>query len=229
MFFNPKDTYFSCLVGLMHKVISSVKDFDKDFPDAPKEGIRRDSLARYLAINGVVKAISVEKEWPKLLYPDSRVLDAKIREVKEKIKLYEGKMNEWKGKHLSASMYHQVNQVKKLKEPLYWKHMAKMATDSDYRKDADSVKLPAHLVADKKWKPMVKMFVNDIEYRKQLAETVNTSMVYKKNKKVAQFADNLQSFRMDAAQKQMGELQKKIDSMNETEKALKEMQVWAKE
>jgi hypothetical protein len=213
----------------MHKVISSIKDFDKDFPSAPKEGARREALVLYLSINGVVKAIDVEKEWPKLLYPDAHVLDSKIREVREKIKIFEGKMGEWKGKHFSASMYHQVNQVKKFAEPLYWKHFTKSLVDSDYRKDADSVKLPAHLVADKKWKPMVKMFVNDIEYRKQLAETVSTSMVYKKNRKVAQFADNLQSFRMDASQKQMDEITKKIDLLNSTEKALKEMQLWAKE
>ena len=84
--------------------------------------------------------------------------------------------------HKSASNYHLTNQVLKLKEPLYWKHIAKMATDSDYRKDAETVKLPAHLVSDKKWQPMVKMFVNDLDYRKQLSETVRTSVVYKKEK-----------------------------------------------
>jgi hypothetical protein len=126
-------------------------------------------------------------------------------------------------------MYHQVNQVKKLGEPLYWKHIAKSMIDSDYRKDANSVKLPAHLVSDKKWKPMVRMFVNDIEYRKQLTETVNTSIVYKKNKKVAQFADDLKGFRMDAADKQVKDLEEKLSILDATEKSLKEMQKWAKE
>ncbi|MEI7961848.1 MAG: hypothetical protein WCI04_05950, partial [archaeon] len=77
--------------------------------------------------------------------------------------------------------------------------------------------------------PMVKMFVNDIEYRKQLAETVNTSIVYKNNKRVAQFADDVQDFRIDASSKQVKELEEKLAEIDETVKALKEMQKWAKE
>jgi len=213
----------------MHKVIASLKDFDKDYPKIPKEGARREALARYFAIHGVVKAVATEKEWPTLVYPDPRVLDSKIKEIIEKRKIYADKLSEWKKKHNSAAMYHQMNQVKKFGEPLYWQHLAKTIVDSDYRKDADSVKLPVHLVADDRWKPMVKTFVKDIEYRKQLAETVNTSIVYKKNKKVAQYADELQGFRMGAAGKQVKELEEKINELNLTERALREMQKWAKE
>ncbi len=213
----------------MHGVIASIKDFDKAFPKCPRDGPRRTALMRYFSINGVVKPIATDKEWPKLIYPDTRVLDIKVKEIKEKRKNYNEKLSEWKKQHSSASMYHQVNQVKKFGDPIYWKHLAKTLSDEDYRKDAASVKLPAHLVADKKWKPMVKMFVNDIEYRKQLAETVNTSIVYKKNKKVAKFADELQDFRMDAASRQMKDLEEKIDTLNKNEEALKEMQKWAKE
>jgi len=213
----------------MHGVIASIKDFEKVFPKCPKSGERRQALEKYFAINGVIKAHEGAKEWPKLSYPNNQVLDSKLKEIKEKKKIYSTKLGEWKGKHLSAAMYHQVNQVKKFKEPLYWKHVAKTVIDPDYRKDAESVKLPAHLVSDKKWQPMVKMFVNDIEYRKQLTETVNTSIVYKNNKKVAQFADDLQGFRMEASDKQVKDLDEKIAELNETEKALKEMQKWAKE
>jgi hypothetical protein len=213
----------------MHKVISSIDQFEKDFPAVTKDEARKNALIKYFAIHGVVKVIPTEKEWPKLIYPNIGVLDFKIKEAKEKKKIYFEKLKEWKGKHLTASMYHQVNQMKKFAEPVYWQHLAKTMTDADYRKDAESVKLPAHLVADKKWKPMVKMFVNDIEYRKQLSETVTTSMVYKKHRKVAQFADDQQNFRLDASDKQIIELQEKIKELEETELALKELQKWAKE
>jgi hypothetical protein len=213
-----------------HSVISSLSDFDKAFPNAPKDSPRKKSLERYFAINGLIKAVAVTgKEWPKLIYPNPQVLEDKIKETKERKKIYGEKLGEWKKQHFNASMYHQVHQVKKLAEPLYWKHLAKTVVDSDYRKDADSVKLPAHLVADKKWRPMVKMFVNDVEYRKNLAETVNTSIVYKQNKKVAKFADDLQDFRGTAANKQVVDLENKLLELNETEKALRELQKWAKE
>jgi hypothetical protein len=213
----------------MQKVISSIIQFEKNFPALFKEGERKIALLRYFSIHGVVKVIPTEKEWPKLIYPNVGVLEFKLKESKEKKKIYVEKLNEWKMKHLSASMYHQVNQVKKFAEPVYWQHLAKSMVDADYRKDAESVKLPAHLVADKKWKPMVKMFVNDIEYRKQLSETVTTSMVYKKDRKVAKFADDQQNFRLDSSDKQIKELLEKIKELDETEVALKELQKWAKE
>ena len=213
----------------MHGVIASLKDFDKAFPKSPKDTSRRTALERYFNIHGVIKATECGKEWPSISYPDERVLESKIKESREKKKIYSEKLGQWKQKHLAASMYHQINQVKKVADPVYWKHMAKMATDSDYRKDAETVKLPAHLVGDKKWKPMVRMFVDDIEYRKQLTETVSTSIVYKKSKKVAQFADDLQEFRMTASDKQVKDLEEKIKELDETEDALRELQKWAKE
>lgn len=214
----------------MHKVISSIEQFQSDFPSLPEDKDRKSALGRYFQIHGIVKVIPGEKEkWPKLIYPNIAVLDSKIREAKEKKKIYFEKLNEWKMKHLSASMYHQVHQMKKFAEPVYWQHVAKSMTDADYRKDAESVKLPAHLVSDKKWKPMVKMFVNDIEYRKQLSETVTTSMVYKKDRKVAKFADDQQNFRLASSDKQIKELEEKIKELNETEVALKDLQKWAKE
>lgn len=213
----------------VHGVIASIADFEKVFPNAPKEGNRRTALEKYFTINGVIKAIDTGKAWPKITYPNDAVLASKLVEIKEKRKIYSKKLGQWKSNHFAASMYHQVNQVKKLGEPIYWKHVAKIVIDPDYRKDAEAVKLPAHLVSDKKWRPMVKMFVNDFEYRKQLTETVNTSIIYKKNKKVAQFADDLQGFRMGAADKQVKELEEKLSELDTLEDSLKEMQKWTKE
>jgi len=213
----------------MSEVIASLKDFDKSFPKCPKEGERRVALMRYFSIGGVIKAHESPNEWPKITYPSVEVIHKKIEELNERKKMYKEKLGGWKKSKNAASMYHQINQVKKLKEPLYWKHMAKMASDPDYRKDSETVHLPAHLVADKKWKPMVKMFVNDLEYRKQLSETVKTSIVYKKDKKVAKYADDLQGFRMDASGKQIVDLEKKLAEIEETENALYIVQKWTKE
>jgi hypothetical protein len=213
----------------MREVIADTDTFQKKFPNLPKEGERIEAIKKYFAVGGVIKVYNSEKEWPKLGYPSYFVLEKKLREVKEKKNLFQKRLDSWNKKYKSASKYHSTNQVKKLKEPLYWKHMAKMATDADYRKDANSVGLPVHLVADDKWKPMVKMFVNDLDYRKQLSETVSKSIVYKKSRKVAKYADELKDFRMDVSDKQMKELDKKLDLLNKIEVSLKELQKWAKE
>ncbi len=210
-------------------VISSMSDFKKKFPKAPANGERMGALEQYFAIGGVIRAHPSEKDWPKLTYPSYMVIKRKLVDLKDKKRLYSERYSAWKKSYDKASRYHQINQVKKLKEPLYWKHMSKMITDTDYRNDSNSVKLPVHLVGDPRWRPMVKMFVNDIDYRKQLTETVTTSIIYKKDKKVARYADELKEFRMTASNKQMVDLQSKLDHINATEKALKEIQRWAKE
>jgi len=210
-------------------LLSDIASFEKRFPKCPKEGKRRVAVERYFKIGGVIKAFDSDKDWPKLSYPSFVVLESKVREVNDKSKILNEKLKEWKKAHNNAANYHQFNQIKKLKEPLYWKHMAKMATDSDYRKDAESVKLPAHLVSDKKWQPMVKMFVNDLEYRKQLAETVRTSVAYKKERKVARYADQLKDFRMETSDRQIKDLEEKLSELEETQKALKELQKWSRE
>lgn len=213
----------------MPNVISNIEKFDEKFPSTPKNGNRRDALIHYFKIGGVVKVYESEKEWPKLTYPNYFVLNKKLSELKQKKDLFEKNINSWKNKYSAASKYHTTNQIKKLKEPIYWKHLAKMAIDKEYRKDANQVQLPVHLVGDDKWKPMVKMFVNDLDYRKQLSETVKHSIVYKKDKKVAKYADELKDFRMGISKKQIDELEKKIEQMKQTEKSLKEIQKWSRE
>ena len=213
----------------MRKVISDLATFEKEFPDLSKSGERMSAVKTYLEAGGVIKIYDSEKEWPKLAYPSFFVLEKKIKELKQKKGIYEDKLGTWNKQHNAASQYHKRHQLKKLKEPLYWKHMAKMTFDKNYKKDADSVKLPAHLVGDDKWKPMVKMFVNDLDYRKQLTETVSKSIIYKKNRRVAQYADELKDFRMGVSDKQIKDLTKNIDKLELIEVALKELQKWAKE
>jgi len=166
-------------------VFTTLENFEKKFPDLPENQARTNAIDIYLKHKGIIRAYESDKSWPKLTYPNIFILNKKLNELKSTKSLFQKNLSGWEKKYGQAKNYHKTNQLKKLKEPLYWKHKAKMLIDSDYRKDADQVKLPAHLVGDDKWKPMVKMFVNDLEYRKQLSETVRESIVYKKDKKVA--------------------------------------------
>ena len=117
----------------------------------------------------------------------------------------------------------------KLAEPLYWRHVAKTIADKDYKFDTDQVKLPAHLVADPRWKPLVKMFVSDVEYRKQLVETVQHSIVYQDDKRVGKYADKLQMLKTDISTKKISDISKKLVDFDSEIKVLQEMLKWAQE
>ena len=105
--------------------------------------------------------------------------------------------------------------------------MAKYFSDQDYRKDVDTVKLPVNLVADGRWKPMVKMFVNNLDYRKQLTQTVDESIVYAKDKKVAKYAETLQNFRSEQSGRKIEALEKKLAEIDADISALNEINKWA--
>ncbi|MBI5553150.1 MAG: hypothetical protein HY917_00230 [Candidatus Diapherotrites archaeon] len=216
----------------MGHIISSFPSFEKEFKDNsflaanPK---RTEALRAYFAQGGVVSLSRRPQGWPKLVYPSQdRILSQKA-EVTEVRKTLMIKKRSWEKKREQALNYHKNNHLKKFAEPLYWKHQLRIAVDKDYRDDTDRVKLPTHLVADPRWKPLIKTFLENMEYRKQLTETIQTSIAYKGDKHLAQYADDIISFREDISGKELKELDRKIDSLDRILSALNQMELWAKD
>jgi hypothetical protein len=121
-----------------------------------------------------------------------------------------------------------VDEIKKFADPLFWQHLAKYYSDKDYRKDADTVKLPVKLVAEKRWKPMINMFVKDLDYRKQLAETVKSSVVYANDKRVAKYAQELRAFRMEQSTRELENIGKQLVDVELEIGMFQELIKWAK-
>ncbi len=212
------------------EIISKIDDFLKSVPPELKvtpEHPRAKALKHYFESGGVVSLAPQEKNWPKLLYPPKAKLQEQLTELERVKKQYEIRLSDWGKQHHAAKTYHLRHSVLKLKEPLYWKHLVKLAADKEYRVDAESVKLPAHLVSDPKWRAMVQMFVEDPEYRRQLADTVQTSVVYKNNKQVAKFATELQDFREKQTGRQIEDLKEKLAVIQKQEHVYKELIQWA--
>ncbi len=214
-------------------IISSFEKFAERTKgiDLKSHSERAEALKEYFSNGGIVSIVpdSDAKKWPKLLYPTPIRLKEQLDEKEALKKDWIGKHSDWKKKHFDASIYDLSNNVLKFKETVYWQHVVKYATDKDYRSDAKKVKLRPHLVADPKFKPMVKMFVSDIDYRKQLTQTVEQSIVYEKDKRVAKYADELTAFRMAQSKKNMVDLTKKINELERQIFAFKEMLKWSKE
>lgn len=185
------------------------------------------ALRHHFSKRGVISIKSKEKGFPDLTYPSKVILKSKISVLNERKKSFQKHQTKWKQKRLEAKSYYLTHNVKKLASPLYWKHVAKYATDKTYKADSDKVKLPAYLVTDPRWEPMIKTFINDENYRKQLTETVEKSIVYKENKKVARFADDLINFRLTEAEKQINEFESKLNEIREDIFSLNELLKWS--
>jgi hypothetical protein len=213
----------------MVNIISDIQTFERMFPNCSNNEKRKDALIKYFKNNGVIKAYESNKSWPKLAYPNQKIIQKKLSEIKIKKDIYSKKLADWNKKYSQAFNYHSIHQLKKIKEPLFWKHRLKLLTDKDYKQDFESVNLPVHLVGDEKWKPMIKMFITDLDYRKQLSLTIKESIVYKNDKKVAKYADEIKDFRLQASDKQIKDIEKKLEVILDYEFALNEFLKWVKE
>ncbi|MBI2530346.1 MAG: hypothetical protein HYW05_04350 [Candidatus Diapherotrites archaeon] len=213
---------------MANEIISSFESFESNFPEMVKrhgKGGIAEAFRRYFSKGGVISiAEKRENDWPKLSYPSRSRINSQIKELEEMRSSLQKQHGSWKKKQNSAKSYEITQHFKKLSEPLYWKHLLKAATSKDYKNDAEAVKLPAHLVSDKRWKPMVNMFVNNIDYRKQLTETVQHSVVYKKHRKLAKYSDDLQNFRIEVSKKKLGSLKEKLSEIDADIRMFKTLQ-----
>lgn len=211
-------------------IISRFDEFETKFKDLPyeKNATRVTALKQYFSSGGVISTVPKKNGWPGLTYPNPLRLKKKIDELEAKKKVLLEKKQDWQKKWKSAESYHRMHNRKKLSNSLYWKHFFKTMTNSEYRNDVNKVKLPVHLVSDKRWEPMIRMFITDYDYRKQLADTVENSVVYKNDRRVAKFADTLKEFRMTASEKKLTELDEKIKKIENEIFVLNEIMVWAK-
>lgn len=216
----------------MPEIISSYPAFEEKFKGAgflSSKDQRLEALRRYFRKGGVVRFASGSKDsFPKLSYPSKGRVQQLSQDAKALKELLERKAKDWRKTNSDAKVYHLKLHAKKLANPLYWKHVGKKIADKDYRKDAETVKLPSELVADKRYKAMVEMFVNNLDYRKQLTETVKHSIVYNTSEsKIAKYLDQVQGFRQEVSTSQVSDLEKKLKELNADLDMFSVMEKWA--
>lgn len=214
-------------------VVSNIADFARKFPalvEKEKESARLNALKRYFAKGGVINLATLPNDgnWPEIVYPTKQRLSQLLGDATGQRRHWNGKHNEWQGQFDKAKRQDVVNEVKKFADPLFWRHLAKYYSNKDYRKDADAVKLPVRLVAEKRWRPMIDMFVKDLDYRKQLTETVQTSVVYAKDKRIAKYADQLKAFRMEQSSRELEGIGKQLTETEADIEMIQQMMKWAK-
>ena len=214
-------------------IVSTFEAFKEKFPklvEIQKDSRRMQCLKRYFNQHMVISLGSIPKgdEWPEIVYPTKMKLKKDIERLEKSRAEVSKRHNEWKGTLNRAKLEGVTTQVKKFAEPAYWKHLGKMVSDADYRADANAIQLPVHLVGHKRYKPMVEMFVNNLDYRKQLTETVTNSVVYKDNKKLGRYAEELTKLRTVQSQKTVDQTKQDINVINEDIDMYKELMNWAK-
>lgn len=214
-------------------IVSNLADFGKMFPvlvEKEKDSARLSALRRYFFRGGVINISSISKEgdWPEIVYPTQLRLKKLLGDVIVLKKNWLGKKAGWERQLNKAKMQDVTDEIMKFADPLFWKHLVKYYSNVDYKSDADAVKLPVRLVAEKRWRPMINMFVNDLDYRKQLTETVQKSVVYANDKRLAKYAEQLKSFRLEQSNRELGNVAKQFKEIDADIEMYKELLKWVK-
>ena len=224
-FIKEKNLNESRIKNIMQKIIGNIKELmaviPKNTVDENKGKI--ETLKEYIRQGGIIRIIISKDSFPVIIYPTKIRLGSMIKEKEQIVNEIQKKRNEWNARLNKAKNYHIVNSLKKFSNKTYWKHLAKAITDSGYRSDVKAVKLPLHLVSDERWEPMVRTFVEDDEYRRQMVETVENSLVYKKNKKLGGHAEKINESRGQEAQKNLDEVDKKLNALKNELNVMREM------
>lgn len=213
----------------MTHILSSYPAFVDTYKDQPflSDQKRTDALKRYFERGGVVKVTPNGSSWPKVIYPSSDRLNQQLRDVQQLKNQLVQKKQSWSNSHTAAKRHEITLQIKKVTDPLYWRHQVKKLTDADYRNDVEKTKIPMRLVSDTRYRPMVEMFINNIDYRKQLTETVETSVVYR-HSKIAQYAETRAGFREEVSKNQVDDLTEKLKEVELDLIMYQELLKWVK-
>ena len=98
--------------------------------------------------------------------------------------------------------------------------MFKYITDKNYKDVFNNVKIPLHLVRDKRYSKVLETFLRDEDYRKRLSITIQHSFVYKNKRRVGGHFDTLTKHRVETAEKNIINLSDKLSSLDEELKTL---------
>lgn len=125
----------------------------------------------YTSQGGIVK-----QEQGKLVYPDKPKISQQLEAVENKINYLSPSISSLEKKQKELSSINLNNLVKRASDSLLWKHYLRELLDEDYRKASKVVSPPIHRINDEKYRKIVKQFLENEEYRKNLLEA-KTSVI----------------------------------------------------
>ncbi|NYZ79954.1 hypothetical protein H0N95_01740 [Candidatus Micrarchaeota archaeon] len=148
---------------------------------------REKAIELYLSDGGIIKY-----DGYKIIYPDKQRLASQLDEVNKKYAYLNSIISELQ-RHVKSYEYDStMKTAARVVDPVFWEHLYKMRTDDDYRVAFDKVQPPIERMRDERWKSVVRMFVQDKEYRDRLVEA-KTSVISSNHSMKDELEKNLES------------------------------------
>ncbi|MDP2666825.1 MAG: hypothetical protein Q8P05_05000 [Candidatus Diapherotrites archaeon] len=214
-------------------VIESYAKFESRFgmdpffvADSPKGR----AIREYFERKGVLQVETMAPgSWPKLIYPSEEKIAARLRELEGEYAKQRRIKGEWEWTRFRTRSHGVVSHVKKVMDPLYWQHVTKTVTDKSYREDAKLIDLHSHLVADVNYRPMIRAFVHNEDYRKQLSETVKTSIVYRDHKGLGKHSKDKRALQLQVSESLLKKTEVHLRELRDQVFVYRQLLSWSRE
>jgi hypothetical protein len=148
----------------------------------------------------------------KIMYPNKIYFKNKNKELKKKLDELNKFKKFWLKKNKDAKNYYRNIENTKYFKKNYWKHKIKKLTNENYAQDIKNTKLTEKTLMDPEYKNLLNTFLLDPDYRKKLTDTVNNSIIYKKQK-IGDISKKKQEFKIELSNNNIKKLNKEIEDI----------------
>jgi predicted metal-dependent phosphoesterase TrpH len=137
----------------------------------------KESISKYLNEGGIIKA---KKDILfKIVYPSKDIIKKELHSIMEDYNSTLDKIQSWEKVEKDANSFIENNKIKKFINKTFWLHKFKSISDKTYKDDFKKINIPIEYIGDESINKVVETFIKDLDYRKKLIETIETSIVYK--------------------------------------------------
>lgn len=161
----------------MH-IFTNIRDLENTYEEIKKlpeeEKVAMDTFLRE---GGILKTTGKTKL--ELIYPSKDIVDKELAELlPERTKVIE-KIEQWHKIKKDSEEFIKNNKISKYIKGTFWKHKMKETFDKDYKEDFKKIKIPIEYIGDESMRKLMDEFINNKEYRQNLIETIESSIVYR--------------------------------------------------
>ncbi len=160
------------------QLFMTLEDLEKEYKELRTfTQFEKQSISNYLKEGGIIK--TEKNQELKFIYPSKDIIKKEVNTIKAEYTKIKDKLDYWIGMQNDSKNFLENGKRKKYLNKTFWKHKIKESFDKKYKEDFEKINLPIDYINDKGIEKIISTFMDNKDYRNNLLETINNSIIYK--------------------------------------------------
>jgi hypothetical protein len=200
-------------------LIDKFSNFIKSSGASPRMS-REEAGKAHLDNGGILKT-----DGDRLIFPDKNRIISQLEETAMRKDNLTAQLRFWQRQYrpLAGNV---LEYAYTATDPLFWEHMFKMSTERKYKDSFKKVDLPIKYMREEKYRKVIKAFVRDEQYRKNLV-SAKTSIVGKSGDSIKSAAEKGKEFKRKIIEEKIKKIKHERDYFLEREAVLLALLDWS--